>query len=167
MKVFRKLLLFFTACFLLFACGDEAVKFDPRTQAEGDYKYYLTMYTDDSMGKLTPLGSAYDINGSFQVSKDESNESGLIIKEDAQVAFKLNNIVEIFNGFSLEVPSQSFKNNGQSYPIAGFKGASVASTTGTTVYQGYYNTNSHLLEFWFQYTLNGTTIVCQVLNIKK
>jgi hypothetical protein len=140
---------------------------NPRDQAIGTYPYTTTIYyLDTSDNTLSPLGADFDYTGTFIVSKDPNDANGILIEESGD-KIKGNKIASAKNGFSFDIESQTFTSDGTTYTIFGYDGVELQSQSGSTVkYNGGYFSDSKKLQFYFQTTTQGVTIVFEFNCIK-
>ncbi|MFZ1806870.1 MAG: hypothetical protein WAU36_06605 [Cyclobacteriaceae bacterium] len=155
----KKVLFLFLAVVALSCSEDDP---DIRDQAVGTYNYTLKFYYLDG-STLEYLGSDFDDSGTMIVEK--SSTSSLIFKEGGTEQLRAEKIAAASNGFSFDVPSQTYEDDDISVTISGYNGIELDGTK----YHGGYFSATKKIEVYFQFKDNNneTFVIELILSVVK
>jgi hypothetical protein len=137
--------------FVLSACekDEEEKAKDVRDQAVGIYNYTLSLAFIDEDGTFIEIEEAEE-QGTFTVKKNDSDNKKIDFFEDGKLVFSGSKIAEASNGFTFDIPEQTFENDDLgTITIAGFDMFEL----GTTRYNGVFYSADKKIQAAFQTVL--------------
>ncbi len=113
------------ACMLAFSsCSKEESpqpkEEDIRASALGDYRYEMKFY-DILGGSPDYLGSGYDETGLASIRRSAQDPSMLEVVEEGEVIIRMTNITETNEGFSFDIPVETFWRDGATLYVEGYE----------------------------------------------